>query len=70
MLLFSAGGSSTLGYLPCRKVDSLRLMSWDTDFFGALQEDFEFLLCVHGILHRTPRIRGTARSIGKGRNIE
>jgi hypothetical protein len=44
MLLFSVGGAPTLlGRLPYHKVVSLRLVSWDTDFFGGLQGDFEFL---------------------------
>jgi hypothetical protein len=66
MLLFSAGGASTLGRLPCHQVDSpLRLISWDIDLFGALQEDFEFLAARARILHRTPRKRSPARSIGE-----
>ena len=43
MLLFSVGGAPTLGRLPCHKVVSLRLVSWDADFFGGLQDDFKFL---------------------------
>ncbi len=70
MLLFSVGGAPTLlGRLPYHKVVSLRLVSWDTDFFGGLQGDFEFLAVRARDLASNSRIRSPARSIGE-RNIE
>jgi hypothetical protein len=65
MLLFSEGGASALGRLPCHKVDSLRLMSRDIDFSVPSRRISSSWLCVHGVLHRTPRKQSLARSIGE-----